>query len=92
MAVVPVPVVYPLAEMVPYCALCRDLTGSAETVRWCQALKLLSSTRTCSCGRGMHPVQRKGCPEGMAWRCPRKGRSHLYERDPFLKVINSGYS
>ena len=72
-AAIPVPVVYPLTEVLSYGDLCRDLADSSATVRWCQALKLLSSSRTCSCRRGMHLVQRKGCPECMAWRCPRKG-------------------
>ena len=71
-AAIPVPVMYPWTEVVSYGDLCRDLANSSATVRWCQALKLLSSSRTCSCGIGMHLVQRKRCPEGMAWRCLRK--------------------
>ena len=53
-----VPVMHPLTEILSYGDLCRDLADSSATVRWRQALSLLSSIRTCSCGRGMHLVQR----------------------------------
>ena len=46
-AAISVPVVYPLTEVVSYGDLCRNLADSSATVRWCQALKLLSSSRTC---------------------------------------------
>ena len=36
-------------------------------------MKLLPSSKTCSCGRAMNLVKRKSSPEERAWRCPRKG-------------------
>ena len=50
-------------------------SDGASTVYWCQRHKLLSDSKICpKCGRDMHLVKRKDVtPEGMCWRCPRKG-------------------
>ena len=61
-AAIPAPVVYPL-KLFSYGDLCRDFTDSSAMVRMC----LLSSSRTCSCRRGMHLIQRNGCPECMVY-------------------------
>ena len=47
-------VAYPLIHPVTYFDLCRELVDHTSMIRWCQTLKLLSSSKTCSCGRGMH--------------------------------------
>ncbi|KAL5515970.1 hypothetical protein EMCRGX_G001225 [Ephydatia muelleri] len=65
--------VYPLIHPMTYFELCGELVDHATTIRWCQKLKLLPSSKMCSCGRGMHLVKRKDSPEQLGWRCPRKG-------------------
>ncbi|KAL5502706.1 hypothetical protein EMCRGX_G009521 [Ephydatia muelleri] len=35
-------------------------------------MKLLPSSKTCSCGRAMNVVKRKSSLEERGWRCPRK--------------------
>ena len=64
---------YPLIDPITYYELCRELIDHDSTIRWCQTLKLLPSSKTCSCGRGMNLVKRKGSPEELGWRCPRRG-------------------
>eukprot|EP00731_Ephydatia_muelleri_P008965 Em0004g1303a len=60
--------------------------NNPTTIRWCQKLKLLPSSKMCSCGRGMHLVKRKDSPELLGWRCPRKG-SHL-EIQVILRLLH----
>ena len=63
---------YPLIHAVTYFELCRELVDHDSTIRWCQGLKLLPSSKTCSCRRGMNLMKRKSSPEERVWRCPRK--------------------
>ena len=55
-----VPLVFPLNVPMTYWQLSRNLIDFSATIRWCQSLKLLPSSKTCTCGRGMHVVRRKG--------------------------------
>ena len=64
---------YPFIEPLTYFELCRELPDHDSTIRWCQTMKLLPSSKTCSCGRAMNLVKRKSSPEERGWRCPRKG-------------------
>ena len=70
----PLPAVFPLVTPITYCDLCRELKDAEDTIQWCQTMRLLASSKNCSCGRGIHPVKRKGVgSEEKGWRCPRKG-------------------
>ena len=73
MAQAQLPVGYPLTTAITYFNLCKNLMETDAAITWCQRLKLLPSSKWCSCGRGMHLVNRKGCSDGVTWRCPRKG-------------------
>ena len=72
MAQAQLPVGYPLTTAITYFNLCKNLMETDAAITWCQRLKLLPSSKWCSCGRGMHLVNRKGCSDGVTWRCPRK--------------------
>ena len=54
---------YPLIEPLTYFELCRELVDHDSTIRWCQMMKLLPSSKTCSCGRAMNLVKRKSSPD-----------------------------
>ena len=73
MAQAQLPVGYPLTTAITYFNLCKNLMETDAAITWFQRLKLLPSSKWCSCGRGMHLVNRKGCSDGVTWRCPRKG-------------------
>ena len=75
-AAIPAPVVYPL-KLFSYGDLCRDFTDSSAMVSMC----LLSSSTTCSCRRGMHLIQRKGCPECMVYFVPFTSQSYTSASD-----------
>ena len=67
-----IPYADPLIHPVTYFNLSRELMDHAATIRWCQTMKLVSASKLCSCGRGC-TWRRHNNPEGMGWRCPRKG-------------------
>ena len=70
----PLPAAFPLRTPIMYCDLCRELQDAEDTIQWCQTMRLLASSKNCSCGHGMHLVKRKGVgAEEKGWRCPRKG-------------------
>ena len=58
---------------ITYGDLCRQLSTTKDTVRWCQEKKLLPSVRVCACGQQCRIVKRPSYPEGECFRCPRKG-------------------
>ena len=65
---------FPLIDPLSYWDLCHELVDHDTTIRWCQTLKLLPSSKSCSCGRVMNLVIRRNrSPEERGWRCPRKG-------------------
>ena len=64
--------VFPLIHPITYFDLSRELVDPASSIRWCQTMKLLPSSKLCTCGTTMHLVKRKDSPEKMGWLCPRK--------------------
>ena len=65
----------PQRPTLSYCDLSRELSDIPHTIQWCQQHGLLATMMDCpaNCGRACRQVKRKGYPEGVAWRCPRKG-------------------
>ena len=41
---------FPLIDPLTYWDLCHELVDHNTTIRWCQTLKLLPSSKSCSCG------------------------------------------
>ena len=84
---------YPLIEPLTYFELCRELVDHDSTIRWCQMMKLLPSSKTCSCGRAMNLVKRKSSPEERGWRCPRKGclKEVALRKGTILKVCMKAF-
>ena len=64
--------VFLLIHPITYFDLSRELVDPASSIRWCQTMKLLPSSKLCTCGNTMHLVKRKDSPEKMGWQCPRK--------------------
>ena len=62
-----------LAFSISYADLCRTLNSVEATVRWCQEKRLLPTERECVCGTECRIVKRSRYPEGICFRCPRKG-------------------
>ena len=84
----PVSAVFPLIHPITYFDLSRTLMDTGETVRWCQTMRRLPSSKNCSCGRGMNLIKRKSCPEEKAWskRCRILERGNSKRGNFFLKV------
>ena len=68
-----------LQEVVSYWDLAQALTDIPTTIRWCRDRQLLAAEMVCeSCGKECREVKRPRYPEGVCWRCPRKGCQKLF--------------
>ena len=72
-----------------YGDLCVAVSDGLSAIHWAQRHRLLPDSKNCPhCGRGMNLADRGTGPEGLGWRCPRKGvgRRYLCVSGHFLKV------
>ena len=58
---------------ISYADLCHTLSSTEETARWCREKHLLPMQHVCACGGQCRIAKQKGYPEGVCFRCPRKG-------------------
>ena len=57
-----------------YGDLCVAVSDGLSAIHWAQRHHLLPDSKNCPhCGRGMNLADRGTGPEGLGWRCPRKG-------------------
>ena len=72
-----------------YGDLCVAVSNGRSAVHWCQRHHLIPNSKQCPrCGRYMNLADRGSGPEGLAWRCPRKGcrKEVSIVLEHFLKV------
>ena len=66
-------------EVLSYWDLAKALTDIPAAIRWCRDRKLLATEMACeACGRECREVKRPQYPDGVCWRCPRKGCQKEY--------------
>ena len=66
-------------EVISYWDLAKALTDIPAAICWCRDRKLLATEMACeACGRECREVKRPRYPDGVCWRCPRKGCQKEY--------------